>query len=191
MIYLASTSPRRKRLLKSARLVFKCVKPDYVEGGGLRGSPASVAKRHALGKALSAATRLSDGWVLGADTLVYHGGKILGKPANAGHALKMLGLLQGRWHTVYTGVALIKLKEGRAVVTRVFIETTRVKLKKMSAPEIAAYFKKINPLDKAGAYAIQSRHPNIVEKTRGSLSNAIGLPMEKLKKIVRHRFPAR
>jgi septum formation protein len=139
-------------------------------------------KRHALAKALSAAPSVKDGIVIGADTVVWQGGGIIGKPRDMRDAKKILLRLQGRWHTVYTGVALVTVKAGRARSKRVFYARSGVLLKRLTPAQIRAYFRKVNPLDKAGAYAIQAKAHSIVERTRGSFSNAVGLPMEALEK---------
>lgn len=92
----------------------------------------------------------------------------------------VLEKLQGRWHFVYTGVALLKMASGRIAKKTVFFEKTKVCLQKLTPGGIKNYFKKVTPLDKAGGYAIQSRRCGIVQEVRGSYSNAIGLPIEKV-----------
>ncbi|HTL70417.1 MAG TPA: Maf family protein [Candidatus Eisenbacteria bacterium] len=189
-LFLASSSPRRRRILRGMGFSFRCLKPAYEERP-LRGKgPASTVKAHALAKALSAAPAVRRGVVLGSDTIVFHGGRVIGKPADLASAFRMLGRLQGRWHRVYTGVALLDVRNGRSVRRRVFCETTRVFLKKMSPEEMARYFRRIGPLDKAGAYAIQSPRATIVREVRGSSQNAAGLPAERLAPILR-RFLAK
>ncbi len=183
MIYLASTSPRRKRLLKEAGIPFKALKPRHEEKPQPGLSPTALVKYHAFSKAVSVAPGLKEGTVIGSDTIVYFKNKIIGKPKNSPHAIKILSQLQGRRHTVYTGVAILQLHAGKIQKRCVFCEKTTVFLKPMTLTDIKTYFKKINPLDKAGAYAIQSRH-NIVQKIQGSFSNAVGLPMETLKKYL-------
>ena len=180
MLYLASSSPRRREVLKSLGVNFRVRRPDYHERNHRHEVPSKIVQRHALGKATSVAKKLSFGTVLGADTLVFHHKKIIGKPRNLKEARKILSALQGRWHVVYTGVALLDVSSGVTKRKRVFFEKTSVRLKKMSQEEILSYFKKINPLDKAGAYAIQDRRGSIVEEIKGSFSNAVGLPVEKL-----------
>ncbi len=188
MIYLASRSPRRKAILKSLGLSFRVLVPNYKEKKYTTLSPALLVKRHALAKALSVAGKISSGVVIGADTVVVCRGKIFGKPRDRKAAFGMLTTLQGRPHAVYTGVALVAVFSSRVRKKIVFAEKTRVTLKKMSPKEIADYFTKVNPLDKAGAYAAQSKRHGIVEAVRGSYSNVVGLPVEKfcvkLKKLV-------
>lgn len=180
VIILASGSPRRRVLLREAGIRFRVKSPPYVEKMEKGVSPKILVLRHARGKALSVP---ADGTILAADTVVYFGGKIIGKPRNLSDARKTLQALQGKWHAVWTGVAILEKKKGRARFLRNFAVKTRVRLRALSDSEIRAYFRRINPLDKAGAYAIQSKH-SIIESVRGSVSNAIGLPMEKISKIL-------
>lgn len=188
MIYLASTSPRRKRLLKDAGVRYRTLRPNYHERPIAGLAPPELVKRHALEKGLSAAKLVKSGIILSADTIVYVAGGVIGKPKNRGDAFGILSKLQGRWHTVYTGVALLKVSGGSVVKRKSFYAKTRVFVRPMSAGEIKSYFKKINPLDKAGAYAIQSCDSSVVEKIRGSFSNAVGLPMEALQRIFKTEF---
>src|SRR3990167_3185192 len=181
MIYLASTSPRRKAILKWSGIPFRAVKPDYKEeksAGNL--SPSTVVKKHALAKAMSVAKKVRRGVVIGADTVVYFRGKIIGKPKHLKEAAGVLGALAGRWHSVYTGVALLKISAGTVRKKIVFYEKTRVHLKPMDRTALGGYFMKIRPFDKAAASAIQSKRAGIVREIRGSYSNAVGLPVEKL-----------
>ncbi len=178
MIYLASTSPRRKEILKKAGISFRILKPAYEEDNGLKGLPSQIVKIHARKKAESCVRQIKDGIILGADTIVYLRGAIIGKPKNMKEACLILGRLQGRRHAVYTGGALLQVKAGRIVRKTIFFEKSRVKIKKLSAADIRHYFKKVNPLDKAGAYAVQSPHGGIIEAVQGSFSNVIGLPIE-------------
>ncbi len=180
MIYLASTSPRRKELLKKAGINFKIIKPDYEEAHHKTISPSQAVKKHAWGKAKSCVKLIQSGIILSADTIVYLNQKIIGKPRNIKHAFNMLQNLQGKWHVVYTGFSLIKLEKGKIVKKKTLVDKTRVLLKAMTPEELRKYFLNVNPLDKAGAYAIQSKNPNIVENVKGSLNNAIGLPIEKV-----------
>jgi septum formation protein len=180
MIYLASTSPRRKMLLRKAKVAFRILKPSYQENSRLKGAPSRIVKIHAVKKAESCWKKIKNGIILSADTVVYFRGEIIGKPKNMKAAHLMLKKLQGRWHTVYTGVAILGVRSGRKIKRTVFATKTKVRLKPLSPKGIKSYFKKINPLDKAGSYAIQSRYGGIVEEARGLFSNAVGLPIEKV-----------
>jgi septum formation protein len=184
MIELASSSPRRRTLLREAGIRYRIVRPDYHERTVPGLKPRALVRVHALGKALSAAAvRPHAPLILAADTVVFFGGKIIGKPRNAADARRILGKLQGNWHDVWTGVALLRRDPNGRMKKTVFTEKTRVRIRKMDAAAIRAYFRRVNPLDKAGAYAIQSKH-SIVEEVRGSLTNAVGLPMERLSTLL-------
>ena len=178
MIYLASTSPRRKFLLKKYGITFKTLRPDYEESNESVLGPARLVKKHALEKGLSCLRFVKNGVILSADTIVYLKKKVIGKPQDMKEALRILGGLQNRWHRVYTGVVMLQIHAGKVKKRSMFSEVTKVKLKRLSRKEIKRYFRKINPFDKAGAYAIQSKQPNIINQFKGSLTNAIGLPME-------------
>jgi len=186
VIYLASTSPRRKALLKKAGIVFRVLRPAYEEDD-FKGPPSKIVQRHALKKAQSSIPQIQNGVVLAADTIVYLDGDIVGKPKNRNEAIVTLKKLQGRWHSVYTGVAILKIITGRVIRQIVFYEKTGVRLKSLTARGIKNYFKKVNPLDKAGAYAIQSRHGGIIEDVRGLFSNAVGLPVEAVLKKMKKK----
>ena len=186
MIFLASSSPRRKKLLKEAGVIFRSICPDYDEKQSVGATrrvaptPSVFVKKHAFAKAASCVSRVKEGVILGSDTVVYFSGRVIGKPKNHADAFKILTLLQGRWHVVYTGVALLKISNRRIINKKVFVEKTKVRLRAMDRMAIEIYFKKINPLDKAGAYAIQSDKANIIADVKGSLANATGLPVERL-----------
>ena len=186
MIFLASSSPRRKKLLKEAGVIFRSICPDYDEKQSVGATrrvaptPSVFVKKHAFAKAASCVSRVKEGVILGSDTVVYFSGRVIGKPKNHADAFKILTLLQGRWHVVYTGVAILHIKHSRMVKKIVFSERTRVRLRAMDRMAIESYFKKINPLDKAGAYAIQSDEVNIITDVKGSIANAIGLPIERM-----------
>ena len=184
MIYLASSSPRRRALLKQAGIAFKILRPRYKEKTVRGLSVAALTRRHALGKALSAAEGIKEGLILGADTAVFFKGRVLGKPRSMNAARAMLGSLQGRRHSVLTAVALLRVQNGQVRAKKTFIEKTSVWLKKMDKAEIRRYQDRIGPLDKAGAYAAQAKG-GIVLRVRGSFTNVVGLPMEKLKKTIR------
>jgi len=180
MIYLASTSPRRKTLLRKAKVAFRILKPSHKEDDRLKGPPSRIVKIHAVKKAESCERQVKDGTILAADTIVYFQGEIIGKPKNMKKAHLMLTKLQGRWHTVYTGVALFRVASEKRVKKTVFVTKTKVRLRPLTPKGIKNYFKKVNPLDKAGAYAIQSPRGGIIQEVKGLFSNAVGLPIEKV-----------
>jgi MAF protein len=182
MIYLASTSPRRRRLLQKAGSTFRILRPCYEEDQHLKGRPSRVVQAHALGKAMSCVERVKNGTLIAADTIVYLEGKIIGKPKHMEEAGRILRRLQGRWHWVYTGVAVFEIASGQVSKKTIFFEKTKVRIKRLNKSQLDHYLKTINPLDKAGAYAIQSPNENIVREVRGLFSNAIGLPIERVLK---------
>jgi septum formation protein len=132
---------------------------------------------NAYRKARAVAKKLPDALVLGADTLVYLETRLFGKPASLEEAYEMLERLQGRTHEVVTGVCLLHL---RRHCQAVFAETTGVTFLPLDEVKIRRYLNSVNPLDKAGAYAIQEEGDMIVEKIAGSYTNVVGLPMERL-----------
>lgn len=143
-------------------------------------TPPKLVLMHAVGKVKKAAVPAVARWVLGADTAVVYRKHILGKPRNIQEARRMLAMLQGRFHFVYTGVALHDRKSGE---WKTSVVKTRVRIRKMTACAIENYLNRIDPFDKAGAYGIQES-PRIVEMIEGSYTNVVGLPMEVIKSFV-------
>jgi septum formation protein len=181
-LILASASPRRAELLKQLDLDFQVVPGDAREIFDEQLSPLELCQLNAHRKARVIAKKYPDAMVLGADTLVFLKDEIMGKPANVAEARRMLGRLQGRTHQVVTGVSLIHL---RALRERTFAGSTEVTFRPLTADQINAYLSKMNPLDKAGAYAIQEHGDTIVSEISGSFSNVVGLPVELLKEEIR------
>jgi septum formation protein len=176
-IILASASPRRERLLREMGLRFLVVRPDDTEELSGGAAPDVVAMHNAQRKARAVAGRHPDSMVIGADTIVVLAGKIFGKPRDRDDARHMLGQLAGQRHEVITGVCLVH----RSLDTElVFADTTRVWMRPLPPAQIADYLARINPLDKAGAYAIQEHGEGIVERIDGSYHNVMGLPTERL-----------
>ncbi len=176
-IILASKSPRRIRLLKQLGLKFVIDPSDYHEDMSLAMPPRPLAKFLALEKGKAVAKKHRGGIVIAADTFVYLDGKILGKPKDAHDAVRHLKKIGGRFHTVYSGIAVIDVKTGKSLTES---EETKVKIKKLSPHEIHAYVATGEPLDKAGAYAIQGLGGALVEEIDGDYFNVIGLPISKL-----------
>jgi septum formation protein len=174
-LILASSSPRRHDLLSSINLKFLVI-PSSVKERNINGeSPEDQVCRLAQEKALDIAKRFPDKWVLGADTIVVIDSQILGKPKNPSEAERMLGLLTSRDHTVYTGYALINLRMPDR--KRVRWVRSEVYIRDMSQTEISGYVRTGEPMDKAGAYAIQGIGAGIVERVSGSYTNVVGLPL--------------
>ena len=174
---LASASPRRTELLRQFNLEFEIVPSDASEIHHEQLTAGETAQINAYRKARSVAKKLPDALVLGADTLVCLDGRLFGKPRDLPEARRMLRELEGHTHQVVTGVCLIHLRAHRQ---RVFAEMTDVTFHPLSSEQIGRYLSSINPLDKAGAYAIQENGYMLVQEVAGSYSNVIGLPMERL-----------
>ncbi|NOU35769.1 MAG: septum formation inhibitor Maf [Kiritimatiellaceae bacterium] len=170
-LILASTSPRRIELLQSAGIAFTVVRPDADEKLHAGETPVEYAVRTAREKAESIKPPF-DSIVLGADTVVAAEGRILGKPADSADAKAMLHLLSGKMHEVITGVCLRSAEK-----TVCFHVATAVLFRDLSEEEIVAYVETGDPLDKAGAYAIQNGAAGMVRRIDGSYSNVVGLPL--------------
>jgi len=177
-LVLASGSPRRVELLRRAGI--RClVRPARVDETRLKGEkPAAYVLR--LARAKAEAARRPGERALGADTVVVIGSRILGKPGDAADAARMLRLLSGRSHRVLTGICLAGPRRSRAEVVE-----TRVWCRRLSRAEIAAYVASGEPFDKAGAYAIQGLASKFVERIEGCYSNVVGLPIERVYRMLR------
>jgi len=176
-LILASASPRRAELLRQLKLEFKVLPADAMEVAHEHLSPLELCQLNAHHKARAVAKKIPDDLVLGADTLVFLEREIFGKPQNLVEAKQMLAKLQGRTHQVVTGVSLIHLRVPRE---RLFAVSTDVTFLPLTPGQINDYLGKMNPLDKAGAYAIQEHGEMIVSEISGSYSNIVGLPLEQL-----------
>lgn len=173
---LASASPRRLELLRQVGIE-PVVRPVAIDESRRTGEPVAVyATRLARAKATQAMIEADDQalqWFLGADTVVTRGKHVFGKPQHAGEAIAMLQRLSGRWHRVVTAIAL-RRRQGKEHVR---VVVSRVRCKRLSRQEIQAYVGTGEPLDKAGAYAIQGLGAFMVKRLRGSYSNVVGLPL--------------
>lgn len=181
-IILASRSPRRARLLKQAGLGFKA-KPSAAREYA---NPALPARKFvevlAEKKALDVASRMKNALVIGADTILVCKGKKLGKPKNKLHAVRMLKQISGSKLSVYSGIAVIDSKTGRKSIGS---EKTKITIRKLKDEEIRAYIRTKEPLDKAGAIAIQGIGAKFISRVDGSSSNVVGLPLECLHKLLK------
>jgi len=180
-IVLASASPRRELLLREMGLKFAVVRPDGVEEVTTGFAPAALATHNAQRKARAVAGRHRETLVIGADTIVVLDRVIYGKPRDRQEAEVMLGKLAGRAHEVFTGVCLVYHARH---LERAFCERTRVWMKPLTPGGITEYFRKVNPLDKAGAYAAQEHGDTIIARIEGSFSNVMGLPVERLREML-------
>jgi septum formation protein len=177
-LVLASASPRRVELLRQLTLQFKVVPGDVPEIHHEQLTARELAQINAYRKARSVAKKFPDALVLGADTLVYLDTTLFGKPPTLAAAYQMLEKLQGRTHQVITGICLLHLRQHRQAV---FAESTDVSFHPLDAVTIRRYLSRVNPLDKAGGYAIQEEGELIVERIVGSYTNVVGLPVERLR----------
>ena len=180
-IILASASPRRKELLTKAHVRFEIL-PAKGEESITEKDPEEVVRCLAGAKAQEVAGCVrpdEDTLVLGADTIVVYEGIILGKPVDEEDALRMLTMLQGRTHQVYTGVAWQYYKEG-IWMEYSFAECTDVLFYPVTEEEILSYIKTGEPMDKAGAYGIQGEWGIHVKGIRGDYNNVVGLPVARL-----------
>lgn len=177
-LILASASPRRRELMAQAGLSFT-VQVSEADETVTERKPDKIVEELALRKAMAVAESVTEGTVIGADTIVAMDGRILGKPGTKEQAAKMLRLLSGKTHQVYTGVALLSKKDGREI-RRVFSERTDVTFYPVGEDEIDRYVATGEPMDKAGAYGIQGRAAIFVRGIHGDYNNVVGLPVARL-----------
>ena len=178
-LILASGSPRRRELLARMGYRFEILVPDVDEH--VEGPAREVVGILSLRKARAAAAQLSDGIVIASDTLVSLNGEALGKPADAQDARRMLLELSGNTHEVFTGVALIDAASCRTLSR---VVRMGVRFRDLSDEEICAYIRTGEPMDKAGAYAIQGGAHGFVEALDGSYENVIGFPVEDVRELL-------
>ena len=179
-IILASGSPRRAEILTSVGWEFTKVVPDIDESEKPGESPDVYVQRLAEEKASAIARRFPGEIVLGADTTVVIDGTIIGKPLDMNDAKRMLGLLSGRRHEVLTGVAIAADSD-----VKVGLQRTAVKFAEMSAAEIEFLAERGDPLDKAGAYAVQAQAALFIEGIDGDYWNVVGLPISLVYRLAR------
>jgi len=176
-VILASASPRRKELLEKIGLVFEVEPSNCEENIDSRLGPHELAREISLKKAGAVAGRHKDAIVIAADTFIVFGGRILGKPLTENEARKILETINGGSHSVITGFSIIDTTDNRTVTGSV---ETKVYIRKLTPAEIDAYVSSGEPMDKAGAYAIQGLGAVIVERIEGDYFNVIGLPLSAL-----------
>jgi septum formation protein len=182
VLVLASGSPRRVELLEEAGYQFEVVVPEVEEAHDESLTCEALTVENARLKGLAVAVQRRDAVIVAADTLVYLDGKPLGKPRDLEDAAAMLRMLSGRTHAVCTGVAVLASGGG---VEECFPVISEVTFKPLSEETIRLYHSKIQPLDKAGAYAVQDESSMIIDRVEGSWSNVKGLPMERLQDVLR------
>ncbi|HTQ29582.1 MAG TPA: Maf family protein [Opitutaceae bacterium] len=180
-LILASASPRRRELLARLGVPFTIVVAGVTEHEAPDADPHAMVAHNAALKAEWVAARHPDAYVLGADTTVFLDGVVLNKPADLAEARAMLRRLAGRTHTVFTGLALRRASAGLRLDQGV---TSEVTFKAFDDAVIDAYFRIVDPLDKAGAYGIQEGRELIIAGWQGSFTNIMGLPVEETKQIL-------
>jgi septum formation protein len=173
-IILASKSPRRREILENAGYTFTVMEAETDEAVEKNLPPEKAVAKIALHKALYVKNchNTEGSVIIAADTMVYAGGRMLGKPKDARDAFEMLKMLSGAWHKVYTGYAVIN---GEKITTG--CEETAVKFRELSDREINDYIASGEPFDKAGAYGVQGRASVFVERIEGDFFNIVGLPI--------------
>jgi septum formation protein len=193
-LVLASASPRRAEILRAVGWPFDKLPADIDETRQPNEEPIAYVERLALQKAQAIAERLSSTvsssercLILGADTVVVVESELLGKPVDEEDARRMLKLLSGRWHEVITGLALLRggPSDHEPANSQVAHERTVVKFASLTASEIDWYIASGEPMDKAGAYAIQGRAARFVEEIQGDYLNIVGLPVRLLYKMTK------
>jgi septum formation protein len=177
-VYLASKSPRRRKLLKQIGVKFKSFSVELNENIVDGEHPVACVKRLASEKMEVARSKVKSGIIITADTIVVLDKKVIGKPRNEKEAEKFLSLLSGKTHTVYTGICVVNIKSNKRILE---FEKTRVEFRKIEKEEIKDYVTGGSPMDKAGAYGIQDDFGAVfVKKINGCYYNVVGLPLTKL-----------
>ena len=182
-LILASNSPRRIVLLKSLGYHFDIVPHDIEEcilGDVL---PMELVQNLAFLKATDVARRVSNAIIISADTVIVHKKSILGKPKDVSDAKRILSMLSDSEHDVISGVCVMEMPSRKKMLR---IERTHIKMKSIKDEEIDRYILTGEPMDKAGAYAIQGEGRKFIEKIDGSCSNAVGFPLELLQEMLNH-----
>ena len=182
-VYLASRSPRRRKLLKQIGIKFNSfsvkLHEEFVDGE----DPLACVKRLASEKMEIAKSKVKLGIIITADTIVVLDNKVIGKPRNKNEAIKFLSMLSGRTHIVYTGICVVNTETNKKIIE---IEKTKVEFRKIEKDEIKDYVAGGSPMDKAGAYGIQDDFGAVfVKKINGCYYNVVGLPLTKLYKALR------
>jgi septum formation protein len=175
-LVLASSSPRRAALLAKGGFEFETVSPRVAELFDVALTLRELTLWNAIRKGMSVAQTHPDAVVLAADTLVALADEIIGKPVDLNEAAQILRRLSGQTHEVCSAVLIYHQTSGRSVV---LYDISRVRFRRLSSEKIMNYLAKVDPLDKAGAYAAQGSGAEIIAKIEGSFTNVVGLPMEK------------
>jgi septum formation protein len=182
-LILASKSPRRAEILRAVGWPFEAIAAGIDESRAENEDPINYVKRLARSKAEAVANKVSEGVVLGADTVVVIEREISGQPRDDEDACRMLRLLSGKWHEVLTGVAV--MRAGESNCSLVEHATTRVRFSEMSAEEIRWYVSTGESRDKAGAYAVQGKAALFIQEIQGDYFNIVGLPVRLMYELLR------
>ncbi len=180
LLILASDSPRRRQILSEIGLRFEVIPPNIEEHLNST-PPAQHVVKYSLEKVKSVSRQISQGIILGADTIVVLESEILGKPKSKEEALQMLSKLSGETHTVYTGVAVLN-RDNRSLAAN--YQTTEVTFNRLTPSAIEEYLGTGEYIDKAGAYGIQGMGSLLVKEIKGDLDNVIGLPLATVGKLL-------
>ena len=187
-LILASQSPRRRYLLEQAGIEFSVIPSSFDENSVKPSSPDVYVRQLAESKARDISEQYADSWVIGADTIVFIDGNILGKPDSRVEARSMLERLSGKTHHVLTGYCICCHRIGRLFSD---VVKTEVRFKKLTAREIDWYINSGEPFDKAGAYGIQGIGTFLVRRINGSYTNVVGLPVcEVMEFLIREKVIA-
>ena len=176
-IILASSSPRRKEILEKYNLHPIIINSDIIEKSYSGEKPSQIAMSLSFQKSYNVSMLHQEQIVIGADTIVVYGNEILGKPKDKDDAFRILKLLNGKYHSVITGISIVQNSTNIKVVD---YETTKVKFRELSHNKLKDYINTNEPMDKAGAYGIQGYGALLVEKIDGCYLNVVGLPLVKL-----------
>jgi len=181
-LILATASPRRIDMLNDMGIKFKAVKSSYNEPERKkRQLPSEYVEDNAAGKVKSVSKKFHNELIIGSDTVVVYKNRVLGKPGNMNEAFKYIYTLNGKTHSVYTGLCILNCETGKLLSSH---EKTLVTFRNLTESEITDYLNMIDPLDKAGAYAIQGEGALVVEKIRGCYYNVVGFPISKLESML-------
>ena len=185
-LILASASPRRKTLLDDMGLAFAVQVTNVEEDDRPHLKPDNLVLNNAILKAESVAKEAPDALVLGSDTTVAFEGRIFSKPQDLNEAMQMLETLSDQWHEVYSAISL---RWTNGDFKESFYEVSQVKFRALTPSIIRKYHRRVNPLDKAGAYGIQEASDLIIDSIKGSFNNIMGLPTELLaNQLKKHGF---
>lgn len=180
-VILASTSPRRRELLALLHIPFELAEPPYDERITPNLEPIEQVRIFAEGKAYSCRDRFPASAIIGCDTLIALGSEMLGKPRDRDEATDMLQRLSGRNHLIHTGLAVLPTQIG---YVRSAVETIKVSFKRLAPSDVEAYVATEEGLGKAGAYAIQGRGAELIERIEGDYPAAVGLPLQLLARLL-------